>query len=277
MYRSSEFDGGASAFMGGGFMPSQATQQPDSSSSFSSSSRNRDAKCLLPLTVKQILELQSNDESNFVVDGVEVTNVTIVGRICQKEDKASEYTFVINDGTGQVECTRWVQERIDIDEVEGIVVGKYVRVVGHLRGLQGRRFLNAFSIRPVTDFNEITSHFLECIYVRFYNTKIRGASTQPQMANPLMNTPPKGYQSTVSNQSAMYSGADKLNNLGQMILNFLQQPPYVDNENGVHRNVITRQLNIPMNKLMEEIQTLVDNGLVYSTIDEDHFKTTING
>ncbi|XP_065850079.1 replication protein A 32 kDa subunit B [Euphorbia lathyris] len=275
MYRSTEFDGSASAFMGGGFMPSQTTQAPESSFT---SSRNRDAKCLLPLTVKQIQELPSNDESNFIIDGVEVTNVTIVGRICQKEDKASEYTFVINDGTGQVECTRWVQERIDIDEVEGIIVGKYVRVVGHLRGLQGRRFLNAFSIRPVTDFNEITSHFIECMYVRFYNSKIRGASasTQPQMANPLMNTPSKGYQSAVSNQPSVYSGADGLNNVGQMILNFLQQPSHLANEDGVHHSVISRQLNIPMNKLTEELQTLVDNGFVYSTIDDDHFKSTAN-
>ncbi|KAF2316942.1 hypothetical protein GH714_007277 [Hevea brasiliensis] len=145
MYRSSEFDGSAAAFMGGGFMPSQTTQLPDSSSSLLSS-RNREARCLLALTVKQICELPSNDESNFVIDGVEVTNVTIVGRVCQKEDKASEYTFLVDDGTGQIECTRWVQERIDTDEAEGILVGKYVRVHGHLRGLQGRRFINVFSI-----------------------------------------------------------------------------------------------------------------------------------
>uniref|UniRef100_A0A2C9VPN4 OB domain-containing protein n=1 Tax=Manihot esculenta TaxID=3983 RepID=A0A2C9VPN4_MANES len=150
MYRSSEFDGSAAAFMGGGFMPSQTTQPPDSS--FLPSSKNREARCLLALTVKQICELSSNDESNFVIDGVEVTNVTIVGRVCQKEDKTSEYTFLVDDGTGQIECTRWVQERIDTDEAEGILIGKYVRVHGHLRGLQGRRFINVFSIRYVFDF-----------------------------------------------------------------------------------------------------------------------------
>ncbi|XP_002531027.2 replication protein A 32 kDa subunit B isoform X2 [Ricinus communis] len=274
MYRSSEFDGSAAAFMGGGFMPSQTTQ-PSDSSSFPSS-RNRETRCLLPLTVKNICELPSNDESNFVIDGVEVSNVTIVGRVCQKEDKASEYTFLIDDGTGQIECTRWVQERIDTDEVEAISVGRYVRVHGHLRGLQGRRFLNVFSIRPITDFNEITSHFIECIYVHFYNTKIRGATTQPQLASSTMNTPLKGYQTGPQNQASAFSGADGVNNVGQLILNFLQQPMYLANEDGVNRNVIARQLNIPMDKLMEELQSLVDNGFIYSTIDDDHFKSTIN-
>jgi replication factor A2 len=30
-----------------------------------------------------------------------------VGRVSHKEDKASEYTFLVDDGTGQIECTKW--------------------------------------------------------------------------------------------------------------------------------------------------------------------------
>ncbi|XP_050215530.1 replication protein A 32 kDa subunit B isoform X2 [Mercurialis annua] len=277
MYRSNEFDGSAAAFMGGGFMPSQATQPSDSSSSFPNS-RNRDSRCLLPLTVKTILELQSNDESNFVIDGVEVSTVTIVGRVSLKEDKASEYTFLVDDGTGQIECIRWVQERIDTEEVEGITVGKYVRIHGHLRGLQGRRFLNAFSIRPITDFNEITSHFIECIYVHFYNTRIRGAAPQAQLPSSTMGTSLKGYQTAPQDHSSTFFSIEGVNSpTGQMIMRFLLQPMYAANEDGVNRNLIARQLNIPMDKLMEELQALIDNGSVYSTIDEDHFKSTANG
>ncbi|EEF31344.1 conserved hypothetical protein, partial [Ricinus communis] len=80
---------------------------------------------------------------------------------------------------------------------------------------------------PITDFNEITSHFIECIYVHFYNTKIRGATTQPQLASSTMNTPLKGYQTGPQNQASAFSGADGVNNVGQLILNFLQQPMYL--------------------------------------------------
>uniref|UniRef100_A0A3N7GAQ2 OB domain-containing protein n=1 Tax=Populus trichocarpa TaxID=3694 RepID=A0A3N7GAQ2_POPTR len=176
MYGSSQFDGSAAAFMGGGFMPTQTAHPPSDSSSIS---KNREARCLFPLTVKQISNLASNNESNFIIDGAEVNNVTIVGRVSHKEDKASEYTFLVDDGTGQIECTKWVQESLDTEQMGEILVGMYVRVHGHLRGLQGRRFLNVFSIRPVTDFNEIPGHFIECIYVHFYNTRLqehRGSS-----------------------------------------------------------------------------------------------------
>ena len=37
--------------------------------------QNRETRCLFPLTVKQINNLASNDESNFIIDGAEVNNV----------------------------------------------------------------------------------------------------------------------------------------------------------------------------------------------------------
>ncbi|KAI5585446.1 hypothetical protein BDE02_06G146300 [Populus trichocarpa] len=274
MHGGSEFDGSAAAFIGGGFMPTQSALPSSSDSSSFSISKNREARCLFPLTVKQINNLTSNDESNLIIDGAEVNNVTIVGRVSHKEDKASEYSFLIDDGTGQIECTQWVQESLDTEQMGEILVGMYVRVHGHLRGLQGRRFLNVFSIRPVTDFNEVPNHFIECIYVHFYNIRIRGVTAQPPVANST-NTSLKGYQAAPPYQSSAYSSADGLNNASQMILNFLQQPSYLTTE-GAHYDAIAGQLNIPTDKLKEVLQVLVDNGLVYTTINDDYYKSTVN-
>ncbi|KAG5225776.1 replication family protein [Salix suchowensis] len=246
MYGSSQFDGSAAAFMGGGFMPTQSAHPPSDSSSIS---KNRETRCLFPLTVKQINNLASNDESNFIIDGAEVNNVTIVGRVSHKEDKASEHTFLVDDGTGQIECTKWVQESLDTEQMGEILVGMYVRVHGHLRG-------------PVADFNEIPSHFIECIYVHFYNTRLRGVTAQPPVANST-STPLKGYQAAPPYQSSVYSSADGLNNVSQMILNFLQQPAYLSTE-GAHYDVIA------------QLQILVDNGLIYTTINDDYYKSTVN-
>lgn len=45
---------------------------------FVSNLQNRDVQALLPLTVKQINDafLSSDDKSNFVIDGVDVNNVS---------------------------------------------------------------------------------------------------------------------------------------------------------------------------------------------------------
>lgn len=38
--------------------------------------------------------------------------------------------------------------------------------------LQFFNFEFGFVLRPVIDFNEITSHFIECVYVQMYNTRL---------------------------------------------------------------------------------------------------------
>ncbi|KAF8400290.1 hypothetical protein HHK36_013587 [Tetracentron sinense] len=112
---SSQFDGNA-AFSGGGFMPSQATQNADYGAS---PAKNRDTQGLLPLTVKQMNEafLSSDDKSNFVVDGVDVT---LVGIVFNKAERVTDVTFTIDDGTGRIDCHRWVNEAVDTKEMEEI-------------------------------------------------------------------------------------------------------------------------------------------------------------
>ncbi|KAG6705741.1 hypothetical protein I3842_07G195200 [Carya illinoinensis] len=274
----SQFDGSA-AFSGGGFMPSQATQAPDPSFS---PSKNRDIQSLLPLTVKQINEafLSSEDKSNFTIDGVDVNNVTLVGMVCNRTGRVTDVTFMLDDGTGRVECNKWVQESADSNEVEGILDGMYVRVHGHLKGFLGKRSLNVFSIRPVSDFNEIASHFIDCIYVHIYNTRLRklqgGVTTQPQIANS-SGTPLKGYQAAPPNQFSGQHNVDGQKSIEQMVLDFLQLPSSNVDEKGVHCNVIAHQLRVSVDKLMLAIQNLVEEGLIYSTTDDFHFKSTING
>ncbi|CAK9329845.1 unnamed protein product [Citrullus colocynthis] len=274
----SQFDGNA-AFSGGGFMPSQTTQAPDRSFS---PAKNRDVQALLPLTVKQINDafLSSDDKSNFVIDGVDVNNVKLVGMVRNRAGRITDVTFALDDGTGRIDCSKWVNEAADSNEVEGILDGMYVRVHGHLKSFQGKRTLNVFSIRPVTDYNEITSHFIESIYVHFYNTRLRkqqGSSmtTQPPMAN-VSNTPVKGYQAPISNQYTGQAGGDGWKSLEQMVLDFLQLPS-CDSERGAHRDVIAQQLKVPLEKLIPAMKNLEEEGLIYSTTDDYHFKSTANG
>ncbi|KAK3018274.1 hypothetical protein RJ639_003102 [Escallonia herrerae] len=173
----SQFDGNA-AFSGGGFMPSQATQTADPSLP---PAKNRDSQPLMPLTVKQIREAfqSSDDKSNFLIDDVDVNNVLyailvkLVGMVSSKAERVTDVSFVIDDGTGRIDCNRWVNEAVDTKEMEGILNGMYVRVHGHLKGFQGKKQLVVFSIRPVIDYNEIANHFVESIFVHVDNTRLR--------------------------------------------------------------------------------------------------------
>ncbi|XP_039016903.1 replication protein A 32 kDa subunit B-like [Hibiscus syriacus] len=109
------FDGNA-AFSGGGFMPSQATQSvPDRPSS-----KNSDTRCLIPLTVKQLKDLSRGGESGISIDGVDVNNIVLVGMVSKIDNAVSVCTFRVDDGTGWVECTKWIHEHVDSAEVDVI-------------------------------------------------------------------------------------------------------------------------------------------------------------
>ncbi|XP_031264386.1 replication protein A 32 kDa subunit A-like [Pistacia vera] len=276
MFSSTQFDA-TSAFSGGGFMPSQS-QPADSNPS---PARSRDSQGLVPLTVKLISEASQSgdDKSNFVVNGSEVTNVTLVGMVFSKEERASDVTFTLDDGTGRIVCKRWASEVFDTKEMEAVEDGMYVRLNGHLKSFQGKKQLVAFSVRPVTSFDEVTFHFIDCIYFQSQKSKSQqqGLSiNQPQMVDSSLHTPvrtgTKGYQTAPSNNLSSQFGIDGLKDCDQLILDYLQQPSSSERERGVHIAELSQHLKIPEKKIMDSIVSLENEGLIYSTIDEFHYK-----
>ncbi|KAL2338645.1 hypothetical protein Fmac_013091 [Flemingia macrophylla] len=276
---SSQFDGNA-AFSGGGFMPSQTTQSHDPSFV---PSKNRDAQSLLPLTVKQIHDAyqSSDDKANLIVDGVDVNNVTLVGKVCNKVGRITDVTFVLDDGTGRIECNKWLQEAADTNVAEGILDGMYARLHGHLKGFQGKRTLNVFSFRPVTDFNEIANHFIECIYVHLYNSRMRVSASVPNQQH-VMNstpiTPTKGYQAQAVPPSNQFSGhqINGQKSVEDMVLDVLHFPANRARIEGVPRDLIAQNLGISLDKLMVAIKNLIEEGVIYEAI-ADHYKSTVDG
>lgn len=47
-----------------------------------------------------------------------------------------------------------------------------VRVIGTMKNFQGESVLNCYSIRPVSDPNEVSCHMLEVAYAKLYYQKV---------------------------------------------------------------------------------------------------------
>lgn len=282
MYSSTPFDSN-NAFSGGGFMP-PSTQTTDYGGGGPSPSKNRDTQRLLPLTVKQIAQSyeSSSDKSNFTVDGVDVSSITLVGMVLNKAERTTDITFSVDDGTGVISCQRWLNEAIDLKEMEPIRDGVYVRLHGNLKGFQGKKHFLVFSARPVTNFNDIAYHFIECMYVHVYNTKLQklqgGTQTQPQRASSGIGTNGSmGSQVPFSSPFTGSYGSDAINGLDQKVLEILHQPGVMAQEKGVHVNELAQQLRVPNSRIMESIRSLEGEGIVYATVDDFHFKSAVNG
>lgn len=267
MFESSQFDsstGGATGFV--------SSQSADPSPS---SAKSRDAQPMYPVTVKQIMEAtpSADDKSNFLIDGIIVYNVKLVGMVSDKSARVTDISFVIDDGTGRIGCNRWVNDSQDTQEVEQLTDGIYVRIHGHLRSYQGNKQVVVYAIRPVKDYNEIANHFIECAHAHCCNTRLQnnGSAT---LASSTATTPNTGPQSVSSSQVSQEYNLDGLGNIDKMVLDYLALPSSLAQEKGIHRNEIAQKLKISQEKIIEAMESLESEGLVYSTIDEFHYKST---
>ncbi|KAM0909992.1 hypothetical protein ACQ4PT_014451 [Festuca glaucescens] len=246
-------------FDGDRFMPPQTTSTPEGGSVIT---RTRGAQALLPLTVKQIMDAsQTND--GFAVNG---TEVRLVGRMLNKKQQVTDVSFVLDDGTGRIDMKRWDNETFDTEEMKLVKDGDYVIVIGGLKDFQGKRQVvveiavdyktavcpTVCYLRLVTNYNDITHHFLHCIYVHLDLTR-RKAPTS----------------------SASGNSAGK--ELSDLVMSVFLDPVLGNLEHGVSLDQVASRLNLSLGQARLTVLDLVDLGNLYATIDDDHYKSTMNG
>uniref|UniRef100_A0ACD5YSE8 Uncharacterized protein n=1 Tax=Avena sativa TaxID=4498 RepID=A0ACD5YSE8_AVESA len=289
MYGGGQYDGGGggqydgnggasnanSLFGGGGFMPSQTTNTPEGSGGIT---KTRGAQTLLPLTVKQIIDAsQTNDDkSSFAVNGTEVSTVRLVGRMMNKNERVTNVSFILDDGTGRIEVNRWENETSDTEEMNLVKDGDYVIVNGGLKGFQGKRHIAAYSVRLVTNYNDITHHFLYCIYVHLDLAKSKRSSSQPQVnasASTWNQGPPTNNQAPTFSASGNTAGKE----LNDLVMSVFHDPVLGNLEHGVSVDQVASRLKLPDGVARSTVQHLADIGNLYPTIDDNHFKSALNG
>jgi len=189
---------------GGGFSNDNPTNTPKKSQYRSGANK----QSLLPLTIRQLLtSAQSHTDDIFKVDGRELAQITIVGLITSVHEQSTFLNYWVDDGTGKIEVRLWLdQDDNDFTTQKSAWrEGVYVRVVGHLRSFNGVRSIVGFRIQPIHDFNEITFHLLEVIYVHLYNIKTK--ATNPDTSNTTTQSTPvqTSNYSTGYDQQAQYN------------------------------------------------------------------------
>ncbi|OQR92724.1 replication protein A 32 kDa subunit [Achlya hypogyna] len=275
-------DGG---YMEGGYMESQAV-----TSSQKTGGNSRDNQTLTPVTVRQLMAAirAEGGDDTVHVDGKEVNNVEIVGLLTDVSQNSTNITFSVNDGTGLISARLFLQADDDHYQqqlVESLRDGVYVAAVGNLRTFGGKTSLTCFSVTPVENFNQVTHHFLECIYTHLRN--VHGALNSAPTAmkqDPGFGAQTGGYnsfgmstgggfgqQSTYQNFAATDSGFSDPGQ--QAILDILGASSL---DMGLSIDQIKQQLNGRLNdaQLREALGYLTNEGHIYSTIDENHFKRT---
>ncbi|KEP53601.1 putative OB-fold nucleic acid-binding domain protein [Rhizoctonia solani 123E] len=130
---------------GGGFLSGSQVGGGSQGSPSGGKARNPN-QSLRAITIRQIYTAdQTHSDAEFVIDGSETTQVTLVAQVVAANKQATNITYKLNDGTAEIKAKHWLES----SEEEAIGHGQ----------------------RVVTDPMEIYYHLIEAHLVHLHYTR----------------------------------------------------------------------------------------------------------
>ena len=251
--------------------------------------RQEPAMLVLPVTcghIRKVAAKGGGGDSDIRVLGKEPGMLVLVGQVesVSQSDKVVE--FMVNDSTGRLKA-RYYQEV----PVVTIKEGTYFQVAGQIR-VGPEPFLSVTGLRPVKSADEISYHIIEACYAAL---KLEGDSVVdlvppvtplPKRQGTDLSTevsPPKGATVAVVSTPGVPSGFATVAGAGvpgqklegaelvKSITEFVQKSRGGSGEGVTFGNIRDRFSMALEGDLREALGTMLRDGEVYTTIDEDHF------
>ncbi|CAE6418405.1 Replication factor A protein 2 AltName: Full=Single-stranded DNA-binding protein P30 subunit [Rhizoctonia solani AG-1 IB] len=261
------YGGGGFYGDGGGFLSGSQVGGDSQGSPSGGKARNAN-QSLRAITIRQIYTAeQTHSDADFVIDGSDTTQVTLVAQVVAANKQATNITYKLNDGTAEIKAKHW----LDNSEEEAIGHGQnehvYIRVVGTLKTFSGERQINAVHTRLVTDPMEIYYHLIEAQLVHLYYT--RGETAAAPGAVSAAAPAASAYQAGSKGQQSKFA---KFPPLQRRILEVLEQL-MPQHEQGVHVTTIANGLNVQasIDEIGATMEKLAEEGHIYATMDDEHF------
>ncbi|ELU18419.1 hypothetical protein CAPTEDRAFT_104212, partial [Capitella teleta] len=211
------------------------------------------AQNVIPVTVAQVLAAQQNGD-NLIWDEIELHQVSILGIVRSVNENPTRLEYFIDDLTARpLEVRQFVDadENAPEDKTDIARENQYVQVFGTIRDFQGKRSINAFKILQVADANTITTHLLEVIHAHL---ALKKAKIAGQYINNI-------------NMCSLFGYANS-----QRVHNVIRA---CSEDQGMSVHTITDNLRgIPQKAIRDAIEFLSAEGHIYSTVDDEHYRST---
>ncbi|CAN9504127.1 unnamed protein product [Ophioblennius macclurei] len=218
------------------------------------------SQMILPCTVSQLLSATKVNQCRFSIHDFELSQVSIVGFIRGFAPFVTYVQYSVDDMTGPpLVVKQWVntEEPLTAQQCQK----KYVKVIGSLRNFSGQRAMLAMDVRVVTDLNEITSHMMEVVRA---HVQLSG-----EMLDVNMNVLDAGGKQDV--RPPAHGFPHGLSAVQEQVLEVIRRNS--DTRHGLSFNDLKTELNnLKIPDIRMSLTFLLNEGHVFSTIDEHHFK-----
>ncbi|XP_029370724.1 replication protein A 32 kDa subunit-like [Echeneis naucrates] len=218
---------------------------------------------ILPCTVSQLLSATLLGKDTFSICDWELNQVSLVGIIRGISAFVTNIQYSLDDMTGPpLNVKQWVNTE-DCAVMTSGSPGTYMKVIGTLRNYSGQRSLLAMNIRCIQDLNEITSHMLEVVQAHmqlFGKVFDVNMNTTASLSGRCSSRCPAGVWTSerFTIHSQVLHAVRKSSNC-RIGISF--------------QDLRTQLINLSMRDIRSSLTFLINEGHVFSTIDEQHFKS----
>lgn len=204
--------------------------------------------------------------------------VTLVGKVVSMQEENTRISYLVSDSTSApIDVVQWKNSDTQVSHPSKAIKSNcYVRISGMVNYKNNNLYIAAYRIALIEDLNEITMHNLEVVHNCLMLRKIkmdhyasRGDLPFERDSKLLMQTSRPGVGSTENKTAALLDSIRKF--VGS------QMATEVNGVNGVPRvEIYDRFPSQNRNEIDEALTNLCNEGLIYTTIDDDHFQSPEN-
>lgn len=256
-----------------------------------SSSEAKGRRSLMPVNSQILRTLCVAPQSCLVVHRQKIQFASLVGQIGKLDISSAKVDLTIIDSYGApVDVLFWQGE----DRCQNLAPDMFVEVVGTPREVNNGIGLYAFSIHRVTDFAQVINHNLEVILYSKALQKMKNNfldqqnidSGCPNYQDPALaslngqptniyrdsySAPSQPGAATASAPKPADSGPPSIKDLGRKVLDYLEKDAP---ESGAHVDAIRAAVKFDSATINKVMEYLSSEGHVYTTTDDEHFKST---
>lgn len=229
------------------------------------------AQNIMPVTAKQVL---TSGEDGLRIGDLNFYLVTLVGIVRAVEATSVKVTYVLEDNTGCIEGVNWIDGEDGGQAAQPQAVeNTYCRLSGTIRTQGDKRYIMVFNIQQIEDFNEVTTHFLE---VALFSKKAEARSAGGVRDADVGNTMSNGGGNNLTNSLMVSGGNSVANGLTECQKKVLTIIQGVIVDNGISSEEVVDRLRgqAPKSEVMAAMEFLCSEGHIYSTIDDNHYRST---
>jgi len=268
------------AFASGGGFAAQAPSAAAAAAAAASTKQKESTLSLRSVTVRQLLEQAPNDNKKKVLSLLPpLRDVKLIALVLSCTRHETHLVLQVEDGTGHMEITYYVdvdaEADADADAAAAaaaalpVVVDQYAEIWGRLSFRGEVPIVVAFQLRPLDDHNKLTCHLLSCIL----DHKRATQGLHP----PRRHLDPQQMSTSASSAAAAGSSSGTADAIfRRRFLACIRSDKNAQSDHGCSLEDVAHRMGngVTHAQLLSVAEELCVIGELYSTVDEDHYKST---